>query len=487
MNVLVSAVALLLASGGFCAYDTYSFRMALVRNVAIQAQIIGDNTVSALLFNDPHSAEKTLSALRANPNLMYAQIYTRDGQPFAGYWRDRAGETTALPPIPAGQTKNHWFKDGHLEMARSIIFQGKPVGTVYIRSDLGAMNDRLRSYALIVIAVLFVSLLVTLVAGIVINGFMGSLYSRLETGDRFIDLSVDMFCIAGFDGFFKNLNPSFEKTLGFTAKELMSKPYFEFIHPDDRQATADEASRLQKPEVTFAFENRYLCKDGSYKWLSWNAVSTPEQKIIYAVARDVTERKLAEEALRESQERLRLLVNGVKDYGIFMLDPTGAVASWNPGAERIEGYRAHEIIGRHFSCFYPPEDVKAGKPERALQIAMAEGRYEEEGWRVRKDGSPFWANVLLTALTDGAGKLRGFSKITRDITEHRRAEQRLQESEERHRKLFDNNPHPTWVFDRETLRFLAVNAAAVKKYGYSNDEFLAMTLKDIRPPEDIPL
>src|SRR5579862_3070867 len=295
-----------------------------------------------------------------------------------------------------------------------------------------------------------------------------------------------MFCIAGFDGFFKNLNPSFEKTLGFTTKELMPKPYLEFIHPDDRQPTADEASRLQKPEVTFAFENRYLCKDGSYKWLSWNAVSTPEQKIIYAVARDVTERKLAEEALRESQERLRLLVNGVKDYGIFMLDPTGAVASWNPGAERIEGYRAHEIIGRHFSCFYPPEDVKAGKPERALQIAMAEGRYEEEGWRVRKDGSPFWANVLLTALTDGAGKLRGFSKITRDITEHRRAEQRLQESEERHRKLFDNNPHPTWVFDRETLRFLAVNAAAVRNYGYSHREFLTMTLKDIRPAEDVP-
>jgi len=486
MNVLVSAVALLLASSGFCAYDLYSFRAALVRNVSMQAQIIGDNTVSALVFNDPQSAEKTLSALRANPNLVYAQIYTHDGQPFAEYWRDRAGETRALPIIPASQTQSYWFKDGHLGMARSIIFQGKPTGTVYIRSDLGAINDRLKTYALIVVAVLFVSLLVALVVGLVINRFMGSLYSKLETSNRFIDLSVDMFCIAGFDGFFKNLNPSFEKTLGFTIKELMAKPYVELIHPDDRQATTAEATRLQNPEVTFAFENRYLCKDGSYKWLSWNAVSTPEQKIIYAVARDVTERKLAEEALRESQERLRLLVNGVKDYGIFMLDPTGHVASWNPGAERIEGYRAHEIIGRHFSCFYPPEDVKAGKPESALQTAISVGRYEEEGWRVRKDGSRFWANVLLTALTDGTGKLRGLSKITRDITEHRRAEERLQESEERHRKLFDNNPHPTWVFDRETLRFLAVNEAAVRKYGYSKNEFQAMTLKDIRPPEDVP-
>jgi PAS domain S-box-containing protein len=358
MNVLVSAVALLLASGGFCAYDLYSFRMALVRNVSIQAQIIGDNTVSALLFSDPQSAEKTLSALRANPNLMYAQIYARDGQPFAGYWRDGTGETSALPTIPAGQTQSHWFKDGNLGMARAIIFQGKPTGTVYIRSDLGAMNDRLRSYALIVVAVWFVSLLVALVVGLVINGFMGSVYSRLETGNRFMDLSVDMFCVAGFDGFFKTLNPSFEKTLDFTTKELMAKPYLEFIHPDDRQATVVEKDRLGEGKVTLAFENRYLCKNGSYKWLLWNAVSVPEQEVIYAVSRDITERK--------------------------------------------------------------------------------------------------------------------------------RAEALLQESEERHRKLFDNNPHPTWVFDRETLRFLAVNAAAVRKYGHSRDEFLAMTLKDIRPPEDIP-
>src|ERR1700687_1646045 len=102
VNMLVSAVALLLASGGFCAYDLYSFRVALVRNVSMQAQIIGDNTGSALLFNDPHSAEKTLSALRANPNLTYAQIYTLDGQPFAGYWRDRAGEPRTLPIIRVG-------------------------------------------------------------------------------------------------------------------------------------------------------------------------------------------------------------------------------------------------------------------------------------------------------------------------------------------------------------------------------------------------
>jgi PAS domain S-box-containing protein len=208
--------------------------------------------------------------------------------------------------------------------------------------------------------------------------------------------------------------------------------------------------------------------------------------IYYVVSTDITERKRAEEALRESEERFRLMVGGVMEYAILMLDPAGNVANWNGGAERIKGYQADEIIGRHFSCFYPAEDVQSGKPARELQKAVTEGRYEEEGWRVRKDGSRFWANVVVTPVKDAAGRLRGFAKVTRDITERKRGEQLLQESEERHRRLFENNPYPTWVYDRETLRFLAVNSAAIRNYRYSKDEFLAMTIKDIRPPEDVP-
>src|ERR1700719_385180 len=158
MNMLVSAAALLLACGGFCAYDLYSFRDALVRNVSIQAQIIGDNTTSALLFDDPHSAQKTLSALNANRHLMYAQIYTHDGQPFAAYWREGPGQPLPLPVIPWGQTQIYWFRNGHLGLARSIIFEGKPTGIVYISSDLGAMNDRLKSYAVIIVVVFLASL-----------------------------------------------------------------------------------------------------------------------------------------------------------------------------------------------------------------------------------------------------------------------------------------------------------------------------------------
>ena len=279
------------------------------------------------------------------------------------------------------------------------------------------------------IVAMVVSLVLAIGGGILLTSFLAR---PLDGYARFMNLSADMFCIAGFDRFFKSVNPSWEEALGFTSQELMAKPYTEFIHPDDREDTVAEASRIQAPGPTcIAFENRYICKDGSYRWLSWNAVSVPDQKLTYAVARDITRRRQVEEALRKSEEHLRLLVDGVRDYAIFMLDPSGQVASWNQGAERIKGYKANEIIGRHFSCFYPPEELQNGKPERELQKAIAEGHYAEEGWRIRKDGSRFWAHVEITALRDNTGKLRGFSKVTRDVTEQRRAEELLRESEQR--------------------------------------------------------
>jgi PAS domain S-box-containing protein len=137
-----------------------------------------------------------------------------------------------------------------------------------------------------------------------------------------------------------------------------------------------------------------------------------------------------ESALRESERRFHLLVESVLDYAIYMLDTEGHVSTWNVGAERIKGYAASEIIGKHFSCFYAQEDVDAGKPKHALEVAAAEGRFEAEGWRLRKDGSRFWANVIVTALHDDAGRLCGFSKITRDITERMRAHEALRETNE---------------------------------------------------------
>ncbi|WP_411103898.1 PAS domain S-box protein [Streptomyces sp. cmx-4-9] len=137
-------------------------------------------------------------------------------------------------------------------------------------------------------------------------------------------------------------------------------------------------------------------------------------------------------ALAPTETAFTLLVSSVVDYGIFMLDPTGRVSSWNAGAERIKGYRATDIIGKHFSVFYPPEDIAARKPHLELEAAIADGRLEDEGWRIRKDGSRFWANVVITPLFDETGELRGFGKVTRDMTERRAAEQALTER----RRLF---------------------------------------------------
>jgi PAS domain S-box-containing protein len=146
-----------------------------------------------------------------------------------------------------------------------------------------------------------------------------------------------------------------------------------------------------------------------------------------ALVNDITERKRAEEALRQSEERFRLLVERVSDYAIFTLDTVGRVTSWTAAAERIKGYRAEEIIGEHFSCFYPPEDLEQDRPAWALRLAGEEGRCEEEGWRVRKDGSQFWANVVMTAWRDPQGQLIGFWRITRDLTERKLAEDRMRD------------------------------------------------------------
>ncbi len=159
-----------------------------------------------------------------------------------------------------------------------------------------------------------------------------------------------------------------------------------------------------------------------------------------------------------SEEHFRLLVANIQDYAIFLLDPEGRVVSWNVGAERAKGYRADEILGRHFSCFFPEEDVRSGKPERELEAAKAQGHVEDEGWRLRKDGSRFWADVVITALHDEAGQLRGFAKVTRDLTERKQTEERrarlLQEqvarreaeaSERRHRALTEAIPQIVWT------------------------------------------
>lgn len=159
-------------------------------------------------------------------------------------------------------------------------------------------------------------------------------------------------------------------------------------------------------------------------------VSRLADNFMEVLLEQVSNRKHVEQGLRESEERLRLLIEGVLEYAIFQLDPLGHVISWNAGAERLKGYRADEIIGKHFSIFYPPEDVTSGKPDRVLGHAAQSGQSVDEGWRVRKDGSRFWASVVVTALRDAKGNLQGFAKVTRDMTERREKEESLAKAKE---------------------------------------------------------
>jgi PAS domain S-box-containing protein len=177
------------------------------------------------------------------------------------------------------------------------------------------------------------------------------------------------------------------------------------------------------------FECRIVRADQVERWISARGEAFRDEQgkpiRMAGVLTDITERKRMESALRTSEEGLRLLVEGVKDYAIFMLDPGGRVASWNAGAERIKGYHAEEIMGQHFSRFYTAEDIAQGKPDAELKAAASQGHAEAEGWRVRKDGSRFWANVVIAPVHSGGGELLGFSKVTRDFTERKRIEEEI--------------------------------------------------------------
>jgi PAS domain S-box-containing protein len=207
--------------------------------------------------------------------------------------------------------------------------------------------------------------------------------------------------------------------------------------------------------------------------------------LVLLAIEDITARKKAEEEVRQSEEKFRLLVEGVQDYAIFMLDVNGTVVGWNAGAERIKGYRAEEIVGKHFSCFYPKESVETGWPERELKTATTEGRFEDEGWRLRKDGSTFWANVVITSLRDKAGNLKGFSKITRDLTDRRRAEAALKDSEVRYRRLFQTAKDGILILDAGTGKVIDANPFMTTLLGYSHDEFLRKELWEIGLFRDI--
>lgn len=277
-------------------------------------------------------------------------------------------------------------------------------------------------------------------------------------------------------GHIQSWNAGAERINGYKSTEIIGKHFSTFYTPSDLNRNHPEF------ELKMALENgRYeeegwrVRKDGTTFWA--NIILNPlfdsdgSHLGFSKVTRDLTERKRSEERLRESERRARLMFEGVKDYAMIMLDVNGCITSWNEGARRIKGYEFSEIIGKHFSIFYSEHDIQMGKCEYELKEAIETGRYEEEGWRQRKDGTRFWASTLITSIREKHGKVVGFSKVTRDITDRKRAEDLLRMSyvtlerrvEERTQELVKAN---------EQLR-IAVQ---------TRDEFMSIASHELRTP-----
>jgi PAS domain S-box-containing protein len=294
-----------------------------------------------------------------------------------------------------------------------------------------------------------------------------------DAGYRLLVQSVRDYAIFMLDpqGYILTWNAGAQRIKGYEPEEIIGQ-HFSRFYPAEAlgRGHPDYELRVAIAEGRFEEEGWRLRKDGSRFWANVviTALRDASGKLIGfgKVTRDLTRRREFEQSLRESEERFRLLVEGVAEYAIFMLDANGYVATWNSGAERINGYRAEEIVGQHFSRFYPADAVESGWPEHELQVATSEGRYEEEGWRVRKDGSQFWASIVITALRDESGNLKGFAKLTRDLSERQRA-------------LFleaDGMQREQLLEAERTARIEAQRVARMK------DEFLATLSHELRTP-----
>ncbi|HVF99784.1 MAG TPA: PAS domain S-box protein, partial [Chloroflexia bacterium] len=285
---------------------------------------------------------------------------------------------------------------------------------------------------------------------------MGTLSNHL------FSLSIDLMCVAGLDGYFKQVNPAFEKTLGWTTAELTARPFVDFIHPEDRAATIAEMQTLSTGALTISFENRYRGKDGSYKWLMWNTTPAPEEGLLYAVAHDITRRKQIE----EESLQLAAIIASSRD-AIIGKTLEGTIVSWNHGAEKLYGYSAPEVIGRSSLILAPSHDCDDAVIIEKITQGKIVDHYETV--RVRKDGRQVAVSLTMSPIRDAGGKITGVSTIARDITQRKLVEEALHESEKRFELAARATSDVIWDWDVTTDN-LWLNDSVEALFGYRPDQ-----------------
>jgi diguanylate cyclase (GGDEF)-like protein/PAS domain S-box-containing protein len=429
--VAMACVTTVIVSVSIGIFDLSGLKQSMAQDLSTLADVLGQNSTAALTFQDADAAHSVLQALQAKPNVTAACIYSADGKPFATYVRRGMGPGF-VPPSAQGQMTS--FESGRLVLFRRIVFAGETIGTIYIESDLQPLRVRLREYG---VATLATALMMFVLA----------------------------FLIA----------PRLQRPISRPLTELV-QTVKDISNASDYSVRANLTSRDEFGTLVVAFNGMLDQIEERNGQLRQHRERLEEQ-----VASRTAELFAANARLKLQAEALNAASNS-----ILITNLAGKIVWSNPAFTNSSGYSLDEVLGKN------PRLLNSGKQEKDFYAQMwatisSGATWSGEIVNRRKDGTLYHEEMAIAPVSAESGGVTHFVAIKQDITDRKRAEEALRQSEEQYRLLFDSNPIPMWVFDRMTLRFLAVNTAAIRQYGFTEPEFLAMTIADIRPPEDIPV
>jgi two-component system sensor kinase FixL len=529
--LLTSAVVLLTTCVSFITYEFITLHKNMLSSYITRAEIIAANSSAALAFQNPADATEVLSALKSDQRLTNACIYDNKGKVFAKY---PATAPTADFPATLGQSG---YQEGHLDIYCPIVQGDRTLGTVYLNANLSALTERYRAFAWLALGIILGSLLVAfLISRMLQKQISVPILALAETaqaiskhrdysvqarkfGNDELGLLTDAFnqmlseilareqalkaSEANYREIFDkandgiivldpdsaspivDINHKTAQLTGYTEQEFKALPLEKLVSGEPGSTLEDFIQWSQKAvtEGSQVFEWQPRHKDGHAFWVEISLQKTllAGKVRLIAFLRDISDRKRLEEISRLGFTQA---IENIKDYAIFLLDKEGKVLTWNSGAEAIKGYSRAEILGKSNSVFYTAEDKAKGRPAEVLRAAVENGRYEEEGIRVRKDGTRFEADVIVTALRDENGELRGFIKVTRNITEQKKAQDEIKQTNGFLNTILENLPSMVFVKDSKDLKFVMFNRAGEELLGISREDFIGKNDHDLFPKEE---